>query len=1707
MGKTGVMINMSLIPTAKFSGSLAYDSTEGIDYNRALELREKYPNTAGTICIGMNNRQIVLLLADINIDYVIPYHKSGMSKATRKLMHMPSWEDYEAYQNETNLSRYDAVKAAKKYGVTILAESDPNYHKAPSFSEWFNLKEAQQIATMENANPTDAAKKEKYGVMYGGYMAMQNAANNYLKLCAERGLSPKFSDPKADFSTEENYWKLLIDRKMVNNSTGEIIEQQTIKPIFEESEILRILNDELERYPKVKEDQEYAIRSVTEKVLSGEIKGGMSAEAIAKVMKKPVDNVTNVNILASAEEDIQFSDRDSTYLDAVKRGDMKTAQKMVDEAAKAAGYTVKAYHGTSAKFNVFKKGEKNGWLGKGIYFTDNRNYAKENGKKILTVYLNPDNLYVSESNDHFGVFSEMIEKFPQMHETNISEVLKSKGYRGVSYTDWDKGAIFSVFSSEQIKSADPVTYDDNGNVIPLSERFNTEDSDIRYSFRGSESGMANDALSAYDEELTRFIEQRGDYIVNSFDKLKQIVNLAFDNPNLKATAYFGIISNESLEKIKNSIPNLAKAIEGILFKEGRDYSIAVTFDSIRHIVDEKGLSREDVIDYLDRLADTILVFDSVAFDYYYQGGQKTPGLLFKKAFSDGTLLSFNLVSQKKRSIVLHSLYLDSVNYQKKKSAKTLLMQNASAYTPKAQVSQTPIKSISQDLESVNSEFSDTDENFSERNNDTISNRTLLANALESTVTNEIEQKKLEQYKQKVATIDAEQAKLNANRAEAQELRFKKGRTPEETQKLKTLDAEATALKNRITIYDKQLLNLESTAALKGVLAREMEKVRKKTEQKGRDALAAYKEKARADQIAIRTQYQESRKKAVESRNKTAVRNKIKSVVAELNTLLLRPTNKKHIKEELRQDVANALSAINMDTVGAENRVALYNERIAKETDPEERAKLIKTRDDIQGQGDRLADKLAQLQLAYDKIKDVKASEDEDLSLAYSSIISDSIKGVTLLVGNTPIRAMTLEQLEMVYDLFTMVRHTIREANKAFNAKKGETISEIARTVNNEVVKLHGQPSERNIVSYLVKKSIWSVLKPYVAFRTIGSNALTDLYRNLRNGEDVYYGDVYDAQQFVQSLYKKYGYKSWNMKATKEFTSKSGKTFDLTLEQMMTLYAYSKREQAHKHIMDGGIVFEESRNGLKVKLTKEAFRISEETLSEISNSLTKEQRGYVDEMQKYLSKDMGDKGNEVSMKLLGVRLFKEEFYLPIKSSKLYMDFKAEQPGEIMLKSPSFSKDVVPNANNPIVLFNFTDIWAQHVNDMSMYHSFALPLEDFSKVYNFGTRKSDTNSEVSFDGEEDRGDVINTKATLETALPGATKYIEKFLRDMNGGVRTETVGFAEKMTSLAKKGAVLGSLSVTIQQPSSILRAMSMVNPYYFRSSLKSVAELRKGWEQLKKYAPIAGIKDMGRFDVDMGPSTIKWIESKSNVLDKVDNFMSAGPALMDRFGWLCIWEAVKTEVAHKNHKKTADSDALLKMAGERFTEVISLTQVYDSVFSRSDIMRNRSWVAKAATAFMAEPMTILNMIWDGWVTARRSGTVGGYAWASIKTLVPVVASMALNSVLKSLVLELRDDDEEDTYLDKFKSDFIDNLNPLSLVPFAKDILSIFKGYDVERMDMSLFSDLANAIKSLDSDKKSEHEKYVNLISAIAALFGIPFKNIAREFKAIYDKIFK
>lgn len=87
---------------------------------------------------------------------------------------------------------------------------------------------------------------------------------------------------------------------------------------------------------------------------------------------------------------------------------------------------------------------------------------------------------------------------------DIANFAREQGYPGVKITDiYDNGGrgseagrgdVYIFFNPDQdVKSADPITYDDSGNVIPLTERFDSGNRDIRWSLAGTNEDRAEAA--------------------------------------------------------------------------------------------------------------------------------------------------------------------------------------------------------------------------------------------------------------------------------------------------------------------------------------------------------------------------------------------------------------------------------------------------------------------------------------------------------------------------------------------------------------------------------------------------------------------------------------------------------------------------------------------------------------------------------------------------------------------------------------------------------------------------------------------------------------------------------------------------------------------------------------------------------------------------------------------------------------------------------------------------------------------------------------------------------------------------------------------------------------------------------------------------------------------------------------------------------------
>ena len=990
--------------------------------------------------------------------------------------------------------------------------------------------------------------------------------------------------------------------------------------------------------------------------------------------------------------------------------------------------------------------------------------------------------------------------------------------------------------------------------------------------------------------------------------------------------------------------------------------------------------------------------------------------------------------------------------------------------------------------------------YSERDTDSVSTRSLLANALEGTALKPEEKNLLRNYKTHIRLIEGEQKKLH----EVREKLFTKGVNGEERKKLQF---EAKLIATRINSYDKELFKLEAMQPMKDVLAREKELARKRQKQKDAENLKEYKEKVAETTRQLLDKNRQSRERAIEGRNKTEMRHKVKKIVNDLNNLLLKPTKERHIPEEMRVAVAEALYIVNMDTVDAETRVAHYNDLIAKANDPDVVASLTETRDRILNQGNKLGEKLAKLKDAYAMIN---ASADENLKSMYDDVIYSKIESVQKKVGKTPLRNMTLEQLESVYELYKMVFTTVRDSNKAFAEDLKMTRQALG---SNTFAEIKDNNKERDRIKFeSIEKFGWKNLKPIQAMKTIGSSILQQLWNNILYGQEVFAQDYDEAVKFAKEMKEKYGYNEWNLDKLYSFESKSGKVMKINLEQMMSIYAYSKRKQADEHIENGGILLNESiikeqkfGRTVEVKVNDStAYRLNKTQVNEIIATLEKEFPGakdFVDEMQKYLSETMGEKGNEVSMKMYGIKLFKEEHYFPLKSSKDFMESaNAKLKGDVKIKNKGMTKATVEHASNPIVLEGFLDVWANHINEMAMYHGLVLPLEDFSRTLNYGFKADD---KVNADAE-------SVRTALRSAFgESADNYLNELLKAINGGVlHDSSTELADKMVSRFKKAKVMASLSVIVQQPTAIVRAMGIIEPKYF---VAQDFHHKQTWEELKKYCPTAIIKETGSFDTNMGRTIVDMVKEDRKFTEKVGDTLGKAPAWMDEMGWNMIWRALKKKVATEQN---LSGEALLKECGKQMTLIINETQVYDSVMSRNELMRSKSTLTKMATAFMGEPSTVANMIYGAALDIKR-----GKKGIASKTIAAVISSVVINGLVSSLVYAFRDDDEEKTWLEKYlesaTTEVIDGINLLTYIPYIKDAYSLFQGYDVERTDMALIGDVVDALddffnvfdpeayEDTSSGEIAKHiyESSVPLLTSICDMFGLPVGNILRDAKSI------
>ena len=836
-----------------------------------------------------------------------------------------------------------------------------------------------------------------------------------------------------------------------------------------------------------------------------------------------------------------------------------------------------------------------------------------------------------------------------------------------------------------------------------------------------------------------------------------------------------------------------------------------------------------------------------------------------------------------------------------------------------------------------------------------------------------------------------------------------------------------------------------------------------------------------------------------------LRKKITTNVSRVRKLLINETDIKNIPEHMKSLAREMLEKI------------VDNDLIGRKISGIAKQDLLETK--------RVLNAMTELDGGF-SLDDLRLITDEEAQAMVADALADLEDGIGFYNNKASGDLMTNLQayhnaLERISDAVSTITSVINAERSISFMNRRMDVSEAAEDVRRDFgrSRFKGEYAgfgrkARNAATSAV---FYGNMTPVYYFKMLRNSGMDLIWEDMQQGENRSGLETNKAREYLQNLAQRTNYKSWADQ--KSDVVLGGMKRSLTIENMMELYAIWMREKTtnpemSQHLAKGGVFIQnddaEKGKPRRENMQQRAVRVSDEEITAMYAQMTDEQKAYIEGIVRYLSNEMSDLGNEASMRMYGIEKYKEKYYFPMKVWDGVKSARSDRgisgTDENRAAHRSWSKRRTHMASNALVIGNFTQDAVNHIVEMINYNTMAPAIENMNKVLNYQFAEGETQDDM-------------TKRNLrvmfeETYGREALKYLETFMRDLNGGVtQDQRKTLHDAAIAMFKKNAVAGSMSVAMQQPLSYIRAAMVINPKYLAQAL-SPAYWKGSYAEMTKYSGVAVIKDMGRFDMNFGQSAKDYItpETKSNVYEKISDVLTMAPQMMDRMTWTRMWSAVKAEQAALNKGADITSEAFLRKVADRFNEVMRTTQVYDSVMVKSSNMRSQKWQLKMLTSFMAEPTLSLNVLADavGKIKAGDKGAIGNAAKAGATFLLSAV----MQAVVKGLFGSGRTPDEkktwEENFLYKLQYNLMNEANPFSLIPGYSDLVELMKNGELSDDAMGAIGKIFavwDTVSDMANGKgRGWYRDIEDTAGQLSQLFtNVPLKNLMRDARAMYNWI--
>ncbi|XBX09906.1 hypothetical protein QMP26_18760 [Enterocloster clostridioformis] len=850
--------------------------------------------------------------------------------------------------------------------------------------------------------------------------------------------------------------------------------------------------------------------------------------------------------------------------------------------------------------------------------------------------------------------------------------------------------------------------------------------------------------------------------------------------------------------------------------------------------------------------------------------------------------------------------------------------------------------------------------------------------------------------------------------------------------------------------------------------------------------------------ALAAMQQKNREQTKRVRENQRAREAKKIIIKEAKTMqtwLLKPTDTKHIPEEIRTVVAEFLSNIDFSSNELNNNGIPTQRTTAWRNAKDAFEKIIKENGILRGKDGREF----YMEIDPDLVERIEA-------------IAKKAEGVEKLDN------LDVYHMEELKKVVLSMKKAITEANTLKSNKRSGQLSILAEGIFNDLQDRKNHSEYLGVIGPADKMLNYDMLDAQTMFGKLGDN-FKSLYNSLREGLDKKTIKLKNAQDHVEKLLRDNGI---SYKTLREWTgpeAKSGKyktsggTIELTISQVMSLYELNKRNQARTHMYErtGGIISAPRAGKMRIEDGKlilpkieKAYRetkVTEADIARIINTLTPEQKALADGMQRFMGDDCAAWGNEVSMQMYGYMKYTARNYFPITvyDNHIHTEQGNLKNQQSTIKNLGFTKSTVEKANKPIVIEDIFDVYSRQVDQMSTYNAYVIPLSDLNKVFNYMDMRN------AADGKSIKEEIERTYGKE------GNKYIDKLIADINGSLNKDK-NLWDKLSQNMKIASVAGNIRVALQQPTAYIRASMEIDAKYLSRGALTMTR-KDQWDIMCKYAPIAQWKDWGFYRMDNSRQIKDVLFQTDSKTQKINNAFMIFAEKGDKLAWNRLWRACEFECMDRHPDLSVGTEAFYAEVGKRFSEVIDKTQVVDSVLHRTQIMRSERDSDKMLTAFMAEPLKTYNMLYRAAsdVAVGKKGAKGRMAKAvAVYTAAALVTSMAA-----AIQDAMRDDDRDKKWMEKYWDNvwgnFKDNMNLINSIPYVKDAYGILiDGYTPNRPDVAAYQDLAralNRVKKLADGESSltPQAVIIDVIQSGSKLFGSPVKSATRDLRAIVDTV--